>query len=890
MLIPVAQHERRWNEVEVPGKGRGRGRGRSDPGPGGVLGRWLALLIGLGLATVAAAAAATDLDLGDAEEFYRTGKYDECAKLAGDAMKGGLWSERWAHWKIRAELARGKYAAAQATFEDALRRFPASVLLRMLGREVYRANGREVEAANELSTIERLVLGAPYRYASPEGRVALGRFFLLRGIDSRKVLDQFYDAALKEQPDLVDAYLATAELALAKEDDALAAETLEKAPKNAAGDPRYHYLRARAFADSDRPAAARALDEALKVNPQHVDSLLLQADQAIDSEQYAEAEKVLARVLEVNPDEPRAWAYRAVLAHLKSDAAGEAAARTAALAHWPRNPEVDHLLGRKLSQKYRFTEGCAAQKRALGFDPAYLPAKVQLCQDLLRLGEEDEGWRLAAEIFARDAYNVVAYNLMTLHDSLSRFRTLEDDGFVVRMDRREADLYGQRVLELLRRARKTLGAKYDVKLPEPVIVEIFPQKKEFAVRTFGLPGADGLLGVCFGRVITANSPASQGEDGSNWEAVLWHEFCHVITLTKTHNKMPRWLSEGISVYEEQQEDPAWGGVLNPRFRAMILGDALTPLSKLSGAFLAPETPLHLQFAYYESALAVAFLIERAGVPALKELLDDLGRGITLNEALPKRTKTSLDQLDRDFAQFARQRAERVASGATWEEPDGEVPDDADARTLEAWLEKHPKSFWGLRRLGARLVVEENWEKARTVLETLKELYPEYVGAGNAYVLLASVYRRTGRAAEEHAILEELAARDGDAAPAYLRLLELDAAAGDWPNLEKNARRLLAVNPLIPTPHRQLAHASERLGNHAEAIAAYRALVLLDQTDPAEVHYRLARLLHQTGKAKEARREVLKALEEAPRFQEAHRLLLELVESKSESKPENPQLP
>ena len=43
-----------------------------------------------------------------------------------------------------------------------------------------------------------------------------------------------------------------------------------------------------------------------------------------------------------------------------------------------------------------------------------------------------------------------------------------------------------------------------------MIVEIFPQRKEFAVRTFGLPGADGLLGVCFGRVITANSPAVAG--------------------------------------------------------------------------------------------------------------------------------------------------------------------------------------------------------------------------------------------------------------------------------------------------------------------------------------------------------------------------------------------
>ena len=120
----------------------------------------------------------------------------------------------------------------------------------------------------------------------------------------------------------------------------------------------------------------------------------------------------------------------------------------------PTNPEVDHLIGRKLSQKYRFAEGAAYQKQALAIDPDYLPAKVQLCQDLLRLGDEDEGWKLADEIFARDGYNVVAYNLVTLRDRLAGFRTLQDDGFLVRMDPREADLYGQRVLALLRRAQE----------------------------------------------------------------------------------------------------------------------------------------------------------------------------------------------------------------------------------------------------------------------------------------------------------------------------------------------------------------------------------------------------------------------------------------------------
>ena len=44
-----------------------------------------------------------------------------------------------------------------------------------------------------------------------------------------------------------------------------------------------------------------------------------------------------------------------------------------------------------------------------------------------------------------------------------------------------------------------------------------------------------------------------------------------------------------------------------------------------------------------------------------------------------------------------------------------------------------------------------------------------------------------------------------------------------------------------------------------------------------MHYHLAKLLREAGKPDEARREVLRSLEEAPRFREAHQLLLELVE-------------
>ncbi len=827
-----------------------------------------ALLVGLWAWSAGAA------DSEEAEAHYRAGRYDEAARLAAEESADFPRLERWHLLKVRAEMARGAYAEALASVEDGLRSVPAGAELYLIARDVYRLNGRDDDARAALDAAENLAQIAPGRFASAEGRVALGRVLLARGADAKKVLDLCFDAATRQRPDLLDARLAAAELALDKQDSALAASTLEKAPKAGPADPRLHYLLARAFDDDDRPRSEKELAEALKINPGHVDSLLLLADHRIDDERYDEADRRLDQAAEINPDEPRLLAYRAALAHLRNDPGGEKSARDAALSRWRTNPEVDHRIGRQLSKKYRFAEGSAYQRTALTIDPAYLPAKVQLCQDLLRIGEEDEGWKLAAEVFAADAYNVLAYNLVTLRDRLAGFRTLKADGFVVRMDPREADLYGARVLDLLSRAKKTLAARYGAEVAEPVVVEIFPQKKEFAVRTFGLPGAEGFLGVCFGRVITANSPASQGEHPSNWEAVLWHEYCHVVTLNKTRNKMPRWLSEGISVYEEDRADPAWGGAIGPKFRAMILGDDLTPLSKLSSAFLAPKSPIHIQFAYQESALAVDFLVGRFGLDALKGVLEDLGDGDAINDSLSARSNVSIDRLDADFAEFARAKARAVAPEATFEDPG--LPPGADSQAIAAWLETHPRNFPGLRLLASKLVVEEKWAEARTAIERLRAAYPDDSGEGNADQLLATVHRKTADPAGERAALEALAARDGSAGPTYLRLMELEEAAGDWKGMDRDARRLLAVNPLTPAPFRRLARASEELGHDAEALTAYRALALVDESDPAEVHYRLARLLKRSGRPAEARREVLKSLEEAPRFLEAHRLLLDLV--------------
>lgn len=826
------------------------------------------------IACLAMGAWASAGEIEDAEASYRAGKYDEAIAAASKAIEGGNRLERWFLVKARSEMARGAHAEALATLENALRRVWVGPEILLLGRDIYRFNGRDRDGDALVGTAEQLVRQAPGRLSTPEGRVALGRLLLATGADAKVVLASCFDTAMKADPEYVEAHLAAAELALAKQDNALAAETIEKAPKEALEDPRTHVLLARAFREDDRARCEEAVASALALSPEYVDALLILADCRIDDEKYDEAGTLLDRALAVNPNEPTALAYRAVLAHLRNEPEGERSAREAALAHWASNPEVDHTIGRKLSQKYRFAEGSAYQRKSLEMDPVYLPAKIQLSQDLLRLGEEAEGWSLADQVFQADGYNVLAYNLVTLRDSLAKFETLEGNGFTVRMDPREATLYGDRVMDLLTRAKTTLAEKYGAEINEPVVVEIFPRKQEFAVRTFGLPGAEGFLGVCFGRVITAISPAAQGETPSNWEAVLWHEFCHVATLKATNNKMPRWLSEGISVYEEGLADPSWRGVIAPKFREMVLGNDLVPLSRLSSAFLNAKSALHIQFAYQESAIAVEFLVSKAGHEAVRGLLADLGRGDDINVALAARTGTSIDRLDAEFEEFARKKARDAAPDATFDEPD--LPDDAGADELGKWVADHPKSFPGLKRLAASLVREKRWDEAKSAIERLRDAYPGYTGADGAPAMLAAVHRALGDAAGERAALEEQAALDASAGPAYLRLTELEEAAADWESMARDARKLLAVNPLIPEPFRRLGRASEELDRPAEALEAYQALALIDESDPAETHFRLARLLQKTNRPEEARREVLKALDEAPRFLEAHRLLLELA--------------
>jgi tetratricopeptide (TPR) repeat protein len=125
----------------------------------------------------------------------------------------------------------------------------------------------------------------------------------------------------------------------------------------------------------------------------------------------------------------------------------------------------------------------------------------------------------------------------------------------------------------------------------------------------------------------------------------------------------------------------------------------------------------------------------------------------------------------------------------------------------------------------------------------------------------------------------VAARSSDAQEAFLRLMELSVAAGDWEAAVKDADRVLSVKPMTATAYRTLGRALEERAASDKAagdgaVAAFRNVLRLAPADPADVHLRLARLLRKRD-PRAARRHAVDALAEAPRFREAHKLLLEL---------------
>ena len=123
---------------------------------------------------------------------------------------------------------------------------------------------------------------------------------------------------------------------------------------------------------------------------------------------------------------------------------------------------------------------------------------------------------------------------------------------------------------------------------------------------------------------------------------------------------------------------------------------------------------------------------------------------------------------------------------------------------------------------------------------------------------------------------EHSAEDLDAA---IELLSLQIDSEQWEPAITTGRLINAIDPLQPKTQRLYLQAALSQQNAGLAVDILRALLELEPADAPKFHFQIAELVQADDPAK-ARNHVLMALEQAPRYREAHRLLLKLQETQA----------
>ncbi|MBI1783877.1 hypothetical protein HYR69_01920, partial [Candidatus Sumerlaeota bacterium] len=514
---------------------------------------------------------------------------------------------------------------------------------------------------------------------------------------------------------------------------------------------------------------------------------------------------------------------------------------------------------------------------ALEVDSSDNDAQIQLGFDLLRLGEEKEGRKILEKSFQTEKYNVQLYNMLTLLDTLDTYQTIERGPFILKLPKKEAPIIAEDALSLLTEAYERYRKKYDVELETPIMVQIFNRHDDFMVRSIGLPGSLGYMGICFGRLVTMDSPSARSKGSMNWRAVLWHEFVHVITLQKTKNKMPRWLSEGISVYEESQFSPAWKQLMELDYKPMVSQGDLPGLSDLEPYFTTPKSPQHLVFGYFLAGEFVHFYVERYGFEALKGALARMGEVQECNVALAEACGRPLSDIDAAFKGYLRERLKPYENL-----PAIHVAADDAATSAMATAPAHVSDdspYTDAIHKAEAAVAAKKWDEAEAEFKKAHEMFPDRVGPGSPLDGLVLLYESTSRREAVEQALRQQIDTDQHALPACQKLLAMLVEDQNWAEVARLADWSLGIDPFDVTIREAMLKAVRKSGDRERELTLLAQLVELDPSHTLDYRLDTIETLIALERWDPAKKMTLALLEETPHFWRAQELLLKIVEHK-----------
>ena len=854
----------------------------------------LCAVVALGVACVwpAAATAQERFTRAEEDEFHRAatralahGAYDEARALAGERDAADPSA---AALLARLDVLRGEYEAAEARLAPVAEANPISAAgLELALLQQYL--GRRDEAAARLRVLVDRLQRSPDAvelYRAARAARALGRYrqanTLLRNAAGAApddpAIETLWGDLFGEKYDQAEAsqsYIAALEI-----DDEWAPALLGMA---------------RALADTNPPQASAAASRAIEIDPDYLDAHLFLAQRSLDDRDHEAGRASLERALAINDRSLEARSLLAAVAYVEDRLDDFEAEVQRVLDINPTYGEVHRVAGNLTARNYRFEEAAALVRRGLEIDPANTRAYAELGMHLLRTGDEPGARRALERSFEDDPYDVITFNLLEMLDTLDEFETFEEGDLIVRLHPDEAPVLKDYVIEIGQRSLDELSARYGMEPEGPILIEMFPQHDHFAVRTLGLPGMIGALGACFGKVVTLDSPRARSPGDFNWESTLWHEMAHVIALQMSNQRVPRWLTEGLSTYEEKRARADWARDQDLEFATNLnRGDVLS-LRDLNAGFSRPET---ISIAYFQASVLVEHMIEAYGESTIYDLLRAYGEGLDTEAALD-RVGLDFDTLQASFDAFLEVRFGALRRAMENPEQPGSSPEgvllgrrgdagqpvspqplEGEARLdhLRELGEEHPGSYPVQMSLGHALWADGDAEAARAAFERAAALAPMATGDGSAHLPLAAIALEREDRERAMGHLEAHLEHDHRALGAARQLAVLAEEAGDDRRRRRAYELVAALDPFDAEPHQSLGRLAMAAGDTATAVREFSIALAAGPIDRVSAHVDLADGHLATGDLDAAKREVIAALEIAPTYERAQEMLLDIVEA------------
>jgi tetratricopeptide (TPR) repeat protein len=360
--------------------------------------------------------------------------------------------------------------------------------------------------------------------------------------------------------------------------------------------------------------------------------------------------------------------------------------------------------------------------------------------------------------------------------------------------------------ETLEACRREIKEHLGYAPPEVVRVEIYPRPEilsQVSPLTLDDVSRSGTIALSkYNRLMIVTPRALLR--GYPWRDTLAHEYVHLVVSRLSHNNAPIWLHEGLAKFFEA----AWrlpSGTPPPlsptqehllaealRARQLIRWEQMHP----SMAKLPSQRAAALAFA--EVQTAIEFVARRAGVAALRRMIDALRSGKSDWQALFAATGLARPDFDRGWRTYLRGLNLRRLSGLVPEELRfGKEPtkEERIAAVKEGKARKFLRLAEMLRTRGLTRAAIVEYQKARGLLGARDELVTNHLA--RAYLEISSPAQAISALLPVLEYYPDLPGPQATIGTAYLR-------SGDFSSAQRHLRAAFRINPFDPEIHCNLA--------------------------------------------------------------------------------------